>query len=348
MDRMDNSSSRAEWTNASLFLVAFSRTEGVAWCSAFAAVSFLIIVGNALTITAFALNKNLRKKSFLLVINMACADFLLGALAMPLFIYRLGGDFRLWAMEWGFSLDIFYLVVDTVCAQTSIITAAFIAGERFYATGWPLKHRTLARRRAYYITVLLTWILSIVISAVIIGSLFKSVYVSIYIWVTYASTLTLIMCGCYIGICKNFTQGRKFIRSQNGGTAPESKRSTKTLLLITFVVLVSWLPLIVTNTISVYNPVDKNIVLLVNLLNFSNSFANPVLYCLRIPEFRRAVCSRQRYKGKRTVGRLAVTTTAVHLQVALKHAVDVSGLLHKKESNDKEEESDTELRTWIN
>lgn len=344
---MDNSTSRTELTDTSILLAAFSRTEGVVWCSAFAIVSFFIIVGNVLAISVFALNKKLRKKSFLLVINMACADLILGAVSLPLFIYQLGGDFGLWAFQWSFSLDLFYRVVDTVCAQASIITAAFIAGERFFAVGWPLKHRSLAHRRPYYLSILLTWILSIVVSAAIIGSLYKSLYVSIYIWVSYASTLTLTICGCYVGIWTKYTQGRNFIRSQNSGTTSKNKRSTKTLLLITIVALLTWLPLIITNTISVYIPVDRGILLVVNLLNFCNSFANPVLYSLRIPEFRKALCSSsQRHKaGKRTVARLAVTTTAVHLQVALKHAVDVSGILDQKDN--KEEESETELRTCI-
>lgn len=334
---LDNSSRSVAMTNTSLVLTAFSRTKGVAWCSAFVAISFFIIVGNSLAITVFALNKKLRKKSFLLVINMACADFMLGALSLPLFIYQIGGDFELWTKHWNFSFDMFYRVVDTVCAQSSIITATFIAGERFFATGWPLKHRMFARRRAYYILILLTWLLSIAISAAIISCLHKSVYIAVIIWVSYASILTLIICGCYIGIWMKFTQGRNDIRSQNSGTF-QSKRSTKTLLLITFVVLLSWLPLIIINTVSVYIPVDKDILLLVNLLNFGNSFANPVLYSLRIPEFRKALCSRGRYKGKRKVDRLAVTTTAIHLHVAFKQAYDVSRLLNQKENKEEETE----------
>ena len=338
MDHDIVNSSEADLTNTSLVITAFSRTKGVIWCTAFATVSFFSIVGNSIAITTFALNKNLRKKSFLLVINMACADFMLGALSLPLFIYEIGGDFELWPKHWNFSLDMFYMVVDTVCAQSSIITAAFIALERFYATGWPLQHRFLARRRSYYISILLTWLLSIAISGAIIASLHKSFYVAVTIWVSYSSTLTLIICGCYIGIWRNFTQGRNNIRSQNSGSS-QRNRSTKTLLLISFVVLLSWLPLIITNTISGYIPVDKDILLLVNLLNFGNSFSNPVLYSLRIPEFRKALCSRGSYQAKRKVARLAVTTTAIHLHVAFKQPLDVSGLLNQKEN--KEEETET-------
>ena len=338
-DDMKNSSS-AEFTNTSL-LPFFSLTEGVAWCSSFAVVSVFIIVGNVLAIIVFGLNKSLRKKSFLLVINMACADLMLGSLSLPLFIYQLGGDFELWPKQWNFSLSLFYRIIDTVCAQSSIITATFIAIERFYATGWPLKHRTIARRSAYYILIFLTWLLSIALSAAIIGSLYKSVCVAVVIWVSHATILTLTICGCYIGIWTKFTRGRKGIRGKHSGTS-QNKRSTKTLLLITAIALLSWLPLIITNTISVYIPVNKHIVLTVNLLNFCNSFANPVLYSLRIPEFRKALCLRERYKEKGKVARLAVTTTAIHLHVAFKQAVDVSGLLNHNENN--EEETETGFR----
>ena len=191
-DDVKNSSS-AEFTNTSL-LAFFSLTEGVAWCSSFAVVSFFIVVGNVLAIIVFGLNKSLRKKSFLLVINMACADLMLGSLSLPLFIYQLGGDFELWPKQWNFSWSLFYRVIDTVCAQSSVITATFIAIERFYATGWPLKHRTIARRRAYYILIFLTWLFSIALSAAIIGSLYKSVYVAVVIWVSHASILTLTIC----------------------------------------------------------------------------------------------------------------------------------------------------------
>ena len=126
--------------NATLFLASFSQTDGVIWCTALVLVSLFVVIGNVLSLGIFALNKKLRKKSFLLVINMAFADLMLGALALPLYIYHVGKDFKLWTADDNDSLEMLYRVVDTVCAQASIITATFIPVERFFATGWPLKH----------------------------------------------------------------------------------------------------------------------------------------------------------------------------------------------------------------
>ena len=44
------------------------------------------------------------------------------------------------------SLSSFYIIVDIVFPQASLISAAFISSERFYAIYWPFEHRTLSMR----------------------------------------------------------------------------------------------------------------------------------------------------------------------------------------------------------
>jgi len=69
-----------------------SKAEGMAWCSVFIVTSVSIVAGNLLTIVLFVLNKNLRKKSLFLVINMAFADLMLGAWSVPIYIYSFFGQ----------------------------------------------------------------------------------------------------------------------------------------------------------------------------------------------------------------------------------------------------------------
>lgn len=114
MGYMENSLRFFEWMNEFLFFVVYSKIEGVVWCSVFIIVVFFVIVGNVFIIMVFVLNKIFCKKSFLLVINMVCVDFVLGVLVMFFFIYCFG-DFKLWFMEWGYFLNLFYLIVDIVC-----------------------------------------------------------------------------------------------------------------------------------------------------------------------------------------------------------------------------------------
>ena len=57
-------------------------------------------MGNMLVIILFAREKKLRKKSLFLVMNMALADVLLGAVSLPLFVYLLVGPYyHLWAAK---------------------------------------------------------------------------------------------------------------------------------------------------------------------------------------------------------------------------------------------------------
>ena len=141
-----------------------SKAEGIALCTAFILVFVFIVLGNLLTIVLFVVNRSRRKKSFLLVINMAFADLMLGILSLPLYILDVGYRFELWKGGWPMSLNIFYAIVDTLFSQASLISAAFISGERFYAIYWPFKHRTLSMR-AYHIIIFTLWVLTLLITA---------------------------------------------------------------------------------------------------------------------------------------------------------------------------------------
>ena len=142
-----------------------SRAEGIAVCSAFILTSLLIFVGNLLTVVLFTLNKGLRKRSLFLVINMAFADLMLGAVTLPIYMYDKGAYYQLWTGGWTSFLRVFYNFVDTAFSQASLISAAFISVERFYAIYWPFKHKTLSIQ-AYRIVIVVVWTLALLIATV--------------------------------------------------------------------------------------------------------------------------------------------------------------------------------------
>ena len=74
-----------------------SRVEGIVLCNVLLLEAVLISVENLLTFVVFTSEKTLRKKSHLLVINMAFADTILGAVAMPLYVFLwIGPTFWIW------------------------------------------------------------------------------------------------------------------------------------------------------------------------------------------------------------------------------------------------------------
>ena len=274
-----------------------SKAEGIALCSAFILASVFIVVGNLLTIVLFSVNKTLRKKSLFLVINMTFADLMLGALSLPIYIYDVGAYFQLWTG--GFTgkshLDVFFLIVDTMFSQASLISATMISCERFYVVFWPLKSRTLSMR-AYHIAIFITWTLALLISAFwTVFSLQESHKNVVYAWMPYTFALTFIICGSNIGIWRTFLHGsvpsQKQSRASQKLRASQNKRLTKTLLFVSIIALLSWLPLIIMNyLIFVFRvPIPLRFYFMVNVLNYSNSFVNPIAYALRIPEFRQAL-----------------------------------------------------------
>ena len=110
--------------------------------------SCMITVRNFLTFVVFA-----SEKSLLLVINMAFADTILGAVSMPLCVFLwIGPTYWLWNYKKKLSLDISWSVVYVSFSQGSLISAAPIAFKRCYAIYWPLKHRTMSFK-AYYIII---------------------------------------------------------------------------------------------------------------------------------------------------------------------------------------------------
>ena len=106
-----------------------SRAEGITVSVFFLLEACLIVAGNFLTIGLFAKEKKLRKKSLLLIVNMAFADLISGAVCLPLYVYLcIGPMYRLWKSDTSYkTLRIGCDVVDTTFSEASLISAVCIA-----------------------------------------------------------------------------------------------------------------------------------------------------------------------------------------------------------------------------
>ena len=110
------------------------QAQGIAMVTAFMFESGLIVGGNMLAIILFAKEKP-RKKSLLLVMNMALADVMLGAVSLPLYVYLvIEPNHLLWTAKPNTSMLYFYHFLDATFSQSSLISVGFISCERFYAT----------------------------------------------------------------------------------------------------------------------------------------------------------------------------------------------------------------------
>ncbi len=144
--------------------------------------------------------------------------------------------------------------------------------------------------RAYRIVIFVVWTLALLISAILTAlGRFISYKHAFFAWLPYTFILILIVCGCNIGIWRKFRHGS--FASQQHNRALQNKRLTKTLLFVSVLALLSWLPLVIMNfLIFVYHvQIPWRFYLLVNFVNYSNSVVNPIAYAVRIPEFKQAL-----------------------------------------------------------
>ena len=270
-----------------LSLKALSRPEGIAWCTVFALVSFFIAVGNLLTIVLFAANKRVRKKSLNLVINMALADLLLGAFALPIYIYILisnGYQFSLTNVNW--TLSHVYVLSYGISIWVSLTSAVFISCERLYAVYRPFKHRTLTTR-TYHVVLFILWTICLLKAAAPFYLRSYKYFIS-YVRLSYGVIATSIICGSNIAIWRKFR--RRNVTSQQKKRDEKNVRLTKTLMFASILNLLCWVPFIV--VFSARNEsvsVPMRWIVIASVLNSCNALINPVMYALKIPEFRQAL-----------------------------------------------------------
>ena len=115
-----------------------------------------------------------------------------------------------------------------------------------------------------------------------------------FLWQSYCLLCLFVICACYASIIVKICCGA---RPQHHGAARRQRKLTVTLLIMTIVSLLLWLPYAIGTF--VYHTTDSirslsytkrtrlNLPFL--LLFYTNSFVNPAIYTIRMPEFRKAL-----------------------------------------------------------
>ena len=285
-----NSSTAIAGSSPTISYHRLSKAEGIALFSVFIMANFFIVAGNFLTIVLFALSKKLRKRSLILVMNMAVSDLLLGAVPLPIYICWIADYFRLGKVKTNQDLFLSYLFVDTIFSQVSLISAVSISLERFHAIYWPFRHRALSMR-AYKIGILFTWTIAFFVASIFTLLVWLNLRKEVcYVWMTYALTMLSIVCGCNIGIRR---RSRESARIESSHNRRSIESLTPTLLFVSFLALLSWIPLVIANFLSLVFEISASwlsfATIAANFLNYCNAFVNPIAYAYRVREFRQAL-----------------------------------------------------------
>ena len=259
---------------------------------------FLVIaIINAITITAFARIRHLRKRSTYLIINLSVADLLLGAVAGPLHVYLKGKENH--SFSWPrFSL----LAFELTFLIASPVSLSLISLERLHATLFPFKH-CLLRKWLYFKIVIGSWFITLLLGSLLAGLYLKDPETAFsYAWASFCVVTLLVLTLSYLIILLNV---QKSPRLQNVGSLQTERKLTITLFIVTGVSVLTILPWAIYKSLPLFDIKDNYIYDILAVAYFANSIVNPLLYAIRMQEFRKALgnlvsCQRQAEQGRQT------------------------------------------------
>ena len=288
-----------------------SLSECIPWMTVGLVESVAVVILNLCTIIAFIRNRNLRKRSTYLMINLAVIDMLAGGFGLYTTFYGSGvhcNVFEWPSIEtWTFNI---LQVLSVFFPLSSLTNMAILAVERVHATYRPFKHRLL-KKWLYGLIIAVVWITAgLVIVTYALLSYFGKIDHSVYLRTTFSFICLLIICVSYTSIVIKVRCGAQ---PQHHGAASRDRKLTITLLIVTVVSLLLSLPYVMFGFVVYSSYIDLWVSLpysmrfhlayaLVSLF-FANSLVNPIIYAIRMPDYRSALLAlfRKRPQQQRPV-----------------------------------------------
>lgn len=256
-------------------------------CIFYVIILVLAIFGNALVVGSFIRHRHLRTFTNYFVASLAVADITVGAVSIPMWMTIL----LLAPRDRVFSQVYFFL--DSFSGTTSILHLMMISLERFFAIKYPVRHRNTGAN-VYYVFLVFVWVLPATMCGVSLELKKTERHLNIMIFfVAFFVIPLLVILFAYGGIWKVV---RNRIMPQEGQSGQRSlKRDMRVIVTIALVILffvIAWLPFFIVNVVTIYCPTCKtfnpHLILFMKFMHYSNSAVNPVVYAVKIPEFRRA------------------------------------------------------------
>ena len=282
-------------------------SECISWLAVGITGSVAIVTLNFLTVIVFVKSRSLRKRSMYLVINLAVADLFVGGISTVMTFFLTGVHCNIWKYNltvFGF-WDNFVFCMELFFPLVSITNLAAISLERMHATFCPLKHRII-KKWVFGVSLTVIWVTAALLltTLVVIRNITGQGIGYFYTWCSFNSICLIVICVSYaLIVVKIYCE----THPQHHGAASRETKLTKTLLIVTVVSLLMWLPFVICHflyfatdvfsSLSYLTQYRLNLALI--LLYQANSLVNPILYTFRMPEFKRALASLLRCRPSR-------------------------------------------------
>ena len=264
----------------------------------FTAECVAIVTVNLLSIILFIKNRSLRTRSMYLVMSITVADLLVGSVSGSVDSFYIQHFFCPSVKFYSLPLEVYiaFNVITLSFPLISLTNIAVISVERFHATFRPFRHR-LIKRRVYVATIAVVWVFPIITSVIVGIGLFLIKH-HLYLFESHCCLCLIVTFVSYTSILFKFRFGAH--PQRNRAVALRQRKLTVTLFITTVVSFLLWLPysiflFVYWSTDIILNfPSGSEIIRLLFSLNFllyANSLVNPILYTIRMPDFKRALLS---------------------------------------------------------
>ena len=272
--------------------IIFSEKEERAWFAAFIIECSVIFLLNAFTLAIYTRNRHLRKPSTYLIINLTVADLMVGTVFVLLSFFVPDKPERDVVFEQAFSWQSFvYLTSRDLFPVASLANISLISLERLHATLFPFRH-CLVCTRVYLTTICCSWLFSLTLSSVFSLLYLRASPAFPYVFASYIFLPLLILTVSYVIIISTVKNNPL---SPNAGPALSKERKlTVTLFTVTAVSVLTILPWVIWLVIALHiesklcPAVFFRIYSSFKVIYFFNSIGNPLIYAIRMQEFRKA------------------------------------------------------------
>ena len=257
-----------------------------------------IVILNIITIILFVKRRQLRRQSTYLIIHLAIVDLLVGAVSGPLLI-----DNRFHACDlqkfptssYNWSMHLTF-AVQHLFPFTSLVNLVFVSLERLHATLRPFRHR-FVKKWIYGVIITVIWLTTTAresVQIVLKDKRISDFHIEITLYLPFYLISVFLICVCYILIVvKVRCSGHPY---HHGAASIRERKLTGTSLIVALVSLLSWLPLIIYSILwssqklpKLSQRSDFHIGMTLASIFLMNSIVNPVIYAMRMPEFRASV-----------------------------------------------------------
>ncbi|KAK3735311.1 hypothetical protein QZH41_006620 [Actinostola sp. cb2023] len=280
-----------------------------AWLFAFGLEAMTIVSLNMLTLIVLTKTYRLRKRTTYFLINLTVTDLFVGLFPLPMYMVYLAEPLSFSSNR---SLFQAFQSLDMIFGACSIWTLALISLERLCIVLVPYVHRS-AKRRSYFYAIAFCWLVpgSVCIIGFLAnyGVLSRTAYLYlIFLLLLFIPTATLVI--SHIALAMKFNQRSNKIRRVR-----QDNDLSKTLFIVTGTFLVTCLPFQTLVFVIALDPYKNSppliVVIALKLLQYGNSFMNPIIYWPRLPGFKEAARKLVRNKSKRMSTRQYLTSSSL-------------------------------------